>query len=210
MLHSRNLGPGDWIDLVPEIQATINGIVRKDKSTAQEQFTKFERFNPVTMKFKKSPNIQEFYSTSAESSSASPASSTPSLMINKYVVVKKEKEMVSKLSPTYEGPFKIMDLKNKFRVTLEDGREIHSSRLLPVNIKEGEVPAPVEELFIVERLLDIRRNKDGVECLVKWWGHKNPTWQSLNVLIEDIPDMVKAFLSKNKEGKKYLHELDSL
>jgi hypothetical protein len=53
--------------------------------------------------------------------------------------------------------------------------------------------------WTVEKILK-KQNKDGlVHYLVKWVGFKKPTLVSRKILVEDIPDKIKAFEKENKK-----------
>ena len=53
------------------------------------------------------------------------------------------------------------------------------------------------ERYVVERLLKKQRRKGKVGFLVKWVGYPSPTWEPQDVLIQDVPDLVKQFSQEN-------------
>lgn len=83
------------------------------------------------------------------------------------------------------------------------------SRELPSNPPESGVsnqqrslPPPLvdssgEERWIVERLLKKQKRRGKPGFLVKWLGYPLPTWEPLEILTQDVPDLVTRFSQEN-------------
>ena len=52
--------------------------------------------------------------------------------------------------------------------------------------------------FVVEELLERKKEKNKIYFLVKWTGDDTPTWEPRSNLILDVPDMVKDFESSTE------------
>lgn len=51
-----------------------------------------------------------------------------------------------------------------------------------------------EKLYIVEKLLSIKKKSNKFYILVKWNGYENTTWEPIEVLYRDAPEMLYQFL----------------
>jgi hypothetical protein len=72
---------------------------------------------------------------------------------------------------------------------------------------------PKKELFVVERILDKRKQKNKIEYLIKWknYGESENTWESANSFL--CPDLVQEYEEKyekkeTKEVQKIRKESD--
>ena len=108
----------------------------------------------------------------------------------------------SKLRPKWHGPFEVKERigANAYRLDLPFNLHCHPvfnitalKRYNQTNI-EGravEPPPPVLDLdghdrYIVERILDHRRNRRGIQYLVKWMGYFDATWEPEAYLKNEI------------------------
>ena len=53
-------------------------------------------------------------------------------------------------------------------------------------------------VYEVEKFLDVRQ-KEGCEVQVKWLGIEEPSWEPVEVMLEDLPGMLLEFLSIHKK-----------
>lgn len=64
-----------------------------------------------------------------------------------------------------------------------------------------EKPDPVmvdgEEQFEIEKIM--RQSAD--KCLVRWRGLNEETWEPIANLREDVPEMLRAFQGRRREGR---------
>ena len=51
------------------------------------------------------------------------------------------------------------------------------------------------ELFIVSEILDIRKKHGKIELLASWFGLDEATWETLDHLRDDVPEMVEDYLN---------------
>ena len=60
------------------------------------------------------------------------------------------------------------------------------------------------ESFEVEKLLDYRIEEGKEEVLVKWFGfdQKDSTWEPIDKLREDVPELLESFMSKRSLTRK--------
>ena len=80
------------------------------------------------------------------------------------------------------------------------GNALYTREQLQVIDKDETAPnESARRKWTVEKILK-KQNKDGlVHYLVKWVGFKKPTLVSRKILVEDIPDKIKAFEKENKK-----------
>jgi hypothetical protein len=110
-----------------------------------------------------------------------------------------------KLEARWKGPFKITRVINNSVFEVEDlltgsSKEVHYVRLRPYN--EADLNAQIKEhiqyhnqSFEVKEILEERDNRGTKELLVKWRGfeEKEATWEPLETIIEDVPQMYDLF-----------------
>ena len=127
-----------------------------------------------------------------------------------------------KLNPKFCGPFKIIEkvtnvsfrlelsepmkakgIHNTFHVSLlkpfhEDKFDRYDSPLPPVNIEDGV------EFYEVEAILSSRIRRGKKEYLIKWKGYPDSDnqWYPREDLLEDIPDLLKAFEASRRRSPR--------
>ncbi|EDN05113.1 predicted protein [Histoplasma mississippiense (nom. inval.)] len=121
----------------------------------------------------------------------------------------------SKLSPLRIGPFKVVEKISDvaFRLQLPPKWRMHpvisvihleKTLLRPANL-EHPPPEPVmvdgQPQFEIEKIIGRRMESGETYLQIKWKGYEDPTWESLDVIAEDTPDLVKAFMAKKPRGR---------
>lgn len=72
------------------------------------------------------------------------------------------------------------------------------NQLQIVPTKESK-PSPVTQIkFIVEDILKQKKVKGKLYYLVKWYKYNETTWEPASTIREDVPDIVKAFSSRQR------------
>jgi hypothetical protein len=72
----------------------------------------------------------------------------------------------------------------------------------------GRVPPPIidtegTQRWVVDRILECNRDKrTSPHYLVRWCGFPDPTWVSQEVLMQDVPDLLRDFLRTSKKTRQ--------
>lgn len=121
----------------------------------------------------------------------------------------------SKLSPLRIGPFRVIEKRSEvaFRLKLPTGWRMHpvisTTHLERTELTEADMthppPEPVivdgQPQFEVERIMG-KREEDGRTYLqIKWRGYDELTWEPFDVIAQDTPELVKAFMAKKPRGR---------
>jgi len=148
--------------------------------------------------------------------------SVPSFSVGDFVLVRRAKDRGPKLQFRWFGPCRITAVYSKvvYGVTsLRGGKaqRIHAARLTKYrdSFLGKIVPQDTLDLAerteshyeIIEKILDIGAAPDGLFFQVQWEGlpdKRDFTWCPIDELYEDIPEMVKEFLSSYKKKKKII------
>jgi hypothetical protein len=77
-------------------------------------------------------------------------------------------------------------------------------QLQVVSDNENMPPASTQRKFIVESILDKRKEKGRIQYLVKWKGYHDShnSWESRVKLIEDVPEVIRLYENNTKEKAK--------
>jgi len=143
---------------------------------------------------------------------------SPNFNVGDFVIVRTSVDKGHKLNYKWVGPRRITAVLNElvYEVTKLDGTKplnIHCSRLLiyrenMTNEISEKLRIQADHLEtsydIVDKLLGIKKMKDGIYLQVEWLGLPDPedfTWQKLEVLHQDIPEMLSTFLDNSKNTK---------
>ncbi len=146
---------------------------------------------------------------------------TPNFTVGDFVVVRRAQDRGHKLRFKWTEPRRITgvlsDLVYEISGLVEDKIEIfHASRILlykpaldnaTVSERTMQHAAHTEAKYeINDELMDIKKKKIGdMFVLTRWVGLPDKcdfTWQSLKELHEDVPDMLKKFLSNYESSKR--------
>eukprot|EP00924_Labyrinthula_sp_SR-Ha-C_P010452 augustus_masked-scaffold_79-processed-gene-0.3-mRNA-1 protein AED:1.00 eAED:1.00 QI:0/0/0/0/1/1/8/0/1133 len=121
-------------------------------------------------------------------------------------------ENVSRKVLLIEDPILVVEGEHCYRVESIGGKEqvVHLQRMILYRSKSEDfkVTSDIKHSFYynqgpyyVKKLLDLRNTIDGFEVLIWWEGFtkSNANWQSMRRLYEDVPQIVKEFIRKNKD-----------
>jgi len=126
-----------------------------------------------------------------------------------------QRERGRKPSLRWKGPFRVLECRSEYIFLIENlltskKEEAHGRRLKFYRNKDYEVTEELKdhlsyqqnELLLIERFDDIRRNKGDIELQVKWRGFSEDEqdWVSLSTLREDVPVLVEEYLSDIKDN----------
>ena len=127
-----------------------------------------------------------------------------------FVLVGRRISMGEKLRCRWTGPRRVTSVINDQIYEVEDlitgkREKIHASRLIFFRNKDFQVTKDLKEIaeyteqtrYEVKRLKDLIRSGDQFLVLVEWVGFpddEDNSWESLDSLNSDIPEMVRAFL----------------
>eukprot|EP00924_Labyrinthula_sp_SR-Ha-C_P014518 maker-scaffold_34-augustus-gene-0.59-mRNA-1 protein AED:0.45 eAED:0.46 QI:0/0/0/0.5/0.66/0.5/4/0/1472 len=119
-----------------------------------------------------------------------------------------------KISLRWIGPYIVVAVQGEhyYKVKSIGGKEqvVHSQRMVPYQSKSEEfkVTSEIKHSFYynqgpyyVKKLLDLRNTIDGFEVLIWWQGFpkSDSNWQCMRRLYEDVPQLVREFVRKNKD-----------
>jgi transposase InsO family protein len=135
--------------------------------------------------------------------------------VGDFVLVSLVEGRRSKVSPTWVGPRRVISLR-PHKVCLVESlltkarTEVHVSHMRlyrdSLNGTASDMTALAEygdrRFYAVERVVDLREGPSkAFEAQVRWKGFtaKSDTWEPLLQLYEDIPEMVRSFLSDRRQ-----------
>eukprot|EP00924_Labyrinthula_sp_SR-Ha-C_P007832 maker-scaffold_28-snap-gene-4.89-mRNA-1 protein AED:0.31 eAED:0.33 QI:0/0/0/1/1/1/2/0/580 len=119
-----------------------------------------------------------------------------------------------KISLRWIGPYIVVAVEGEhcYRMKSVGGKEqvVHSQRMALYQSKSEDfkVTSEIKHSFYynqgpyyVKKLLDLRNTIDGFEVLIWWQGFSksDSNWQCMRRLYEDVPQLVKEFVRKNKD-----------
>ena len=67
----------------------------------------------------------------------------------------------------------------------------YDNDLLLIPAVENEMKKEIK--YVISKILDHKKQKNQYMYLIKWKGYKDTTWEPYDMLIEDVPKMVRAF-----------------
>ena len=126
----------------------------------------------------------------------------------------------SKLAMTWTGPHEVLTAVNPFVFQVrpcvpDQGKRkpmlVHVVRMRRFANAPLSTPADAAAIEraalhdypdnIVQKLLEHKRDRDGVRVRVRWLGFDrvHDTWEPLTQLVEDVPELVEAYLYEHRE-----------
>lgn len=146
----------------------------------------------------------------------------PNFSVGDYVLVRRKDRGNHKLAFRWIGPRVITQVENDVVYVVRDlvhGQEeqVHASRL--VHYRDDLNGKPVSENLknhaqhtetkfeVIDEIVDIGEEDDTIWFRIKWMGlpdEKDFTWQRIDILYEDAPDMLNNFLDTFTRKKKVL------
>eukprot|EP00924_Labyrinthula_sp_SR-Ha-C_P007835 augustus_masked-scaffold_28-processed-gene-4.112-mRNA-1 protein AED:0.46 eAED:0.46 QI:0/0/0/0.5/1/1/2/0/755 len=156
-----------------------------------------------------------------------PKSNALQFMPSEWVLCSKAGTLAArdKTKPTWIGPYKVVKPvhRNTYLITDLLGKDsiVHASRLWPYAPPQFVPSEQVIKLFRVdkadlevEKLLDVQFEQRKWWILVKWYGFEEAdnSWEPLNTLAENIPEVVKDFLveMRTRNSKRALKKFYTL
>lgn len=121
-----------------------------------------------------------------------------------------KKEKGSKISLTWTGPYRVTVCKSEYIFEVQhlssgDKKDVHGRRLKFFRNKDYKVTQDLldhighqeSELMIVDEFRDIRMKSGELQLYTQWKGldESENTWESLQLMNEDVPTMVKEYVS---------------
>jgi hypothetical protein len=119
----------------------------------------------------------------------------------------------SKLSLQWHGPHRVTKCSSDYVFEVQDLRtggtcEVHGTRLKFYRNKGLEEDNELQEhlayqqgeLCVVERFTDVREYEGVLQLMAKWkgFGEVENTWEDLEIMRHDVPEMVKDFVTEMK------------
>jgi hypothetical protein len=118
-----------------------------------------------------------------------------------------------KLEAKWKGPFRITKVLNELVYEVQNlltnkKKEVHAIRLS--QFQDSKIDSNVKEYiqfhndnYEIEEIMDKRINQGVEEVLVKWKGFEpeESTWEPLEIIKEDVPQLVESFLRGSSEGQ---------
>lgn len=141
----------------------------------------------------------------------------PNFSPGDYVLVRVANNSGHKLSFKWRGPRKVLAAVNPLVFLVESlgsgkKEKIHCARMRKYSgLLDGqEVPENVLDLAnrcdskyeVLEAILDIKEHEGGIWLQLQWEGlpdDRDYTWSPLDTIHEDVPDMLREFLSKTRK-----------
>jgi hypothetical protein len=106
-----------------------------------------------------------------------------------------------KVHPSLKGNSSRTELRNTFRPSATVYPKEHA---IPKawaarkrNASSRQTRPQIEKAYVVEALKDRRRGSDGIQYSVKWTGYADCTWEPVEMLQEDIPDILAEYNKKH-------------
>lgn len=142
--------------------------------------------------------------------------------VGDFVLIRSKKAKTHKLTSGWSGPMRILRALSDLVFVVEsldrnDSETVHAQRMIryPAVNTEEEINDQLREYaafsegsrFLVKSLLDVREKDGRTELLVSWKGwedDEDSTWEPLDVIREDVPELVWNFL--HEAGKRRLKE----
>jgi Integrase core domain/Chromo (CHRromatin Organisation MOdifier) domain len=85
---------------------------------------------------------------------------------------------------------------------------LYTRNQLQVVNKNASLPPPkVQKKFVIEKIINKRKNKNRIEYEVQWKGYPKPTWELRSEIIKDVPNLVKQYEDSLKIKGKGLFDL---
>lgn len=151
---------------------------------------------------------------------------TPDYQVGDLVITKQHKaDKQSKLDSPYTGPWRITKKLNQWTYEIQNIakntlKQVHIDHMAKYQVKDFVIDEALKEQmgfttagYQVKEFKGIKKDgNNGWMILTSWKGYteNDDTWEPITNMQEDVPDMLKKYISRNKSNKQIKEWLKSL